>query len=63
MMKFRLEEIEKCIKVLENGGLILYPTDTVWGIGCDATNEVAVEKVFQLKQRHNQKSTNLLGCE
>lgn len=50
------EEINKAIKVLENGGLILYPTDTVWGIGCDATNEVAVEKVFQLKQRHDHKS-------
>lgn len=50
------EEINKAIQVLENGGIILYPTDTVWGIGCDATNELAVEKVFQLKQRHDQKS-------
>jgi L-threonylcarbamoyladenylate synthase len=50
------EEINKCIEVLENGGLILYPTDTVWGIGCDATNEKAVEKVFQLKQRDDSKA-------
>ncbi|WP_339838404.1 L-threonylcarbamoyladenylate synthase [uncultured Maribacter sp.] len=49
------EEINKCIEVLENGGLILYPTDTVWGIGCDATNETAVEKVFKLKQRKDSK--------
>ena len=50
------EEINKCIEVLENGGLILYPTDTVWGIGCDATNEDAVQKVFQLKQRDDSKA-------
>jgi L-threonylcarbamoyladenylate synthase len=39
------------MRVLENGGLILYPTDTVWGIGCDATNEAAVAKIYALKQR------------
>ena len=50
------EEINKCIEVLENGGLILYPTDTVWGIGCDATNETAVKKVFQLKERDDSKA-------
>jgi L-threonylcarbamoyladenylate synthase len=50
------EEINKCIEVLENGGLILYPTDTVWGIGCDATNELAVQKVFKLKQRDDNKA-------
>jgi L-threonylcarbamoyladenylate synthase len=49
-------EINKCIEVLENGGLILYPTDTVWGIGCDATNEEAVKKVYQLKQRNDSKA-------
>ena len=42
--------IEECLKVLQSGGLILYPTDTVWGIGCDATNEAAVEKIYALKQ-------------
>lgn len=49
-------EINKCIEVLENGGLILYPTDTIWGIGCDATNEKAVEKVFKLKKRDDSKA-------
>jgi L-threonylcarbamoyladenylate synthase len=46
-----LEEIEKVVQVLKRGGLILYPTDTVWGIGCDATNADAVDKVFELKKR------------
>jgi L-threonylcarbamoyladenylate synthase len=50
------EEINKCIEVLENGGLILYPTDTVWGIGCDATNDEAVKKVYKLKQRNDSKA-------
>ncbi len=50
------EEINKAISTIENGGLILYPTDTVWGIGCDATNEVAVEKVYRLKQREDSKA-------
>tara|TARA_R110002124_G_scaffold160567_1_gene327838 strand:+ start:166 stop:726 length:561 start_codon:yes stop_codon:yes gene_type:complete len=49
-------EIENCIAVLKKGGLILYPTDTVWGIGCDATNPEAVDKVFKLKQRSDKKS-------
>ena len=44
-------EIEQALAILKLGGLILYPTDTLWGIGCDATNAVAVEKVFQLKDR------------
>ena len=42
--------IEKCVEVLREGGIILYPTDTVWGIGCDATNEEAVAKVYALKR-------------
>ncbi len=49
-------EIEQAVAVLKRGGLILYPTDTVWGIGCDATNETAIEKVFQLKRRVESKS-------
>lgn len=49
-------EIQNCIHVLRNGGTILYPTDTVWGIGCDATNEKAVEKIFKIKQRNSFKS-------
>jgi L-threonylcarbamoyladenylate synthase len=51
-----IEEINKAIEVLKKGGLILYPTDTVWGIGCDATNSKAIEKVFQLKKRPERKS-------
>ena len=39
-------DIRHCLEVLRQGGLILYPTDTIWGIGCDATNEQAVEKVY-----------------
>ena len=44
-------DINQALEVLKSGGLILYPTDTIWGIGCDATNPEAVEKVFQLKGR------------
>ncbi len=46
-----LDDIDACITILQNGGLILYPTDTVWGIGCDATNEAAVKNIYTLKQR------------
>ena len=52
-------EIENALKVLKQGGLILYPTDTVWGIGCDATNFEAVNKIYKLKQR---KETKALIC-
>src|SRR5688500_15980301 len=45
------QDIDHCLKVLEQGGIILYPTDTIWGIGCDATNEEAVLKIFNLKER------------
>lgn len=50
--------IDQCVEVLRAGGLILYPTDTVWGIGCDATNEAAVAKVYALK-RSEEKSSML----
>ncbi|GGG38976.1 translation factor Sua5 [Dokdonia pacifica] len=50
------EEHEKAIATLKRGGLILYPTDTVWGIGCDATNSEAIEKVYQLKKRAESKA-------
>ena len=50
------QEINNCIKILKEGGLILYPTDTVWGIGCDATNPEAVKKVYQLKKREDSKA-------
>lgn len=53
--------INEAIKVLREGGVILYPTDTVWGIGCDATNEKAVAKVFEIKKRSEAKSLVLLA--
>ncbi len=53
-------DIKKCVEALERGGVIIYPTDTVWGIGCDATNEAAVEKIFILKERPPQKSMIVL---
>lgn len=55
-----LPDIENCLDVLKQGGIILYPTDTVWGLGCDATNESAVEKIFLLKQRPAHKSMIIL---
>jgi len=55
-----LPDIEKSLEVLHNGGVILYPTDTVWGLGCDATNEAAVEKIFTLKKRSEAKSLIVL---
>lgn len=51
-----LKSVEKCVEVLRDGGLILYPTDTVWGIGCDATNEEAVRKVYALKRSEDKHS-------
>lgn len=54
-------ELEPILACLENGGTILYPTDTIWGIGCDATNADAVEKVFALKDRDRNKPFVLLA--
>ena len=54
------KDIEACLQVLHEGGLILYPTDTIWGIGCDATNEAAVAKIYQLKKRADEKSMIIL---
>ena len=56
-------DIEQSLQVLQQGGLILYPTDTVWGIGCDATNENAVEKVYQLKKRPDKKAMIVLVAD
>lgn len=53
-------EVHNAYEVIKNGGIILYPTDTVWGIGCDATNEEAVKKVYDLKQRDDSKSMIVL---
>lgn len=50
------EAIQKAIEVLNQGGVILYPTDTVWGLGCDATNSEAVRKIYQIKRREDSKS-------
>ena len=54
------EEINKALEVLRNGGIILYPTDTIWGLGCDAKNETAVEKIFKIKKRDDKKSMLIL---
>lgn len=54
------QDIKTCIDVLNRGGLILYPTDTIWGIGCDATNADAVKKVYRLKQRDDNKALIVL---
>ncbi len=53
-------DIQVCLKVLHYGGIILYPTDTIWGIGCDATNEAAVAKIYALKQRPDEKAMLVL---
>jgi L-threonylcarbamoyladenylate synthase len=53
-------EVENCLLALRNGGTILYPTDTIWGIGCDATNAKAVEKIYRLKLRMDRKSLIIL---
>lgn len=57
------KDIDHCIEVLKTGGTILYPTDTIWGIGCDATNAAAVEKIIELKQRPAQKSFVVLVAD
>lgn len=54
------QDIQKAAEILRKGGIILYPTDTIWGIGCDATNVEAVKKIYQLKQREEQKSMLVL---
>ena len=55
-----VEDIKNALEVLKNGGVILYPTDTIWGIGCDATNQDAVAKVYKIKQREDSKSMLVL---
>ena len=54
------QEVHKAFEIIQNGGIILYPTDTVWGIGCDATNAEAVKKIYALKQREESKSMIVL---
>ena len=50
------EDISKAVEVMNKGGVVLYPTDTIWGIGCDATNEEAVKRVFEIKRRNDAKA-------
>ena len=50
------QDIKNAVEVLRRGGVILYPTDTIWGIGCDATNEAAVRRVYEIKQRDDSKA-------
>ncbi|HUI32782.1 MAG: L-threonylcarbamoyladenylate synthase [Dysgonamonadaceae bacterium] len=54
------EDLFKALEVLKQGGIILYPTDTIWGIGCDATNEEAVEKIYAIKKREKNRSMLIL---
>ena len=54
------EDIKKACQVMREGGVILYPTDTIWGIGCDATNEEAVRRVYEIKQRADSKAMLVL---
>jgi L-threonylcarbamoyladenylate synthase len=54
------QDLKECLATLKNGGVILYPTDTVWGLGCDATNPAAVEKIFSIKSRDESKSLLIL---
>ena len=56
-------EVEAALAVLRSGGIILYPTDTIWGIGCDATDEKAVQKIFELKKREDSKSMIVLVAD
>lgn len=56
-------EVENALKVLSEGGIILYPTDTIWGIGCDATNDKAVKKIYELKKRAKSKALIILIAE
>ncbi|MDR0661549.1 MAG: threonylcarbamoyl-AMP synthase [Prevotellaceae bacterium] len=55
-----LQEVQNAVTILKKGGIILYPTDTIWGLGCDATNAKAVDKIYKLKQRAESKSMLLL---
>lgn len=53
-------DIQKALEILKNGGVILYPTDTIWGIGCDATNKEAVDRIYRIKKREDSKSMLVL---
>ena len=59
-MRYDKDDLQEALRVLRDGGVIVYPTDTVWGIGCDATNAEAVAKIYALKQREDSKSMLVL---
>ena len=54
--RYDREDLDRAVEAIRNGGIILYPTDTVWGIGCDAANVDAVEKIYRLKERSDSKA-------
>ena len=58
--RYDKDDLDAALEVLHNGGIIVYPTDTVWGIGCDATNTEAVRRIYALKQREDSKSMLVL---
>ena len=59
-MRYDKQDLQQALQVLRQGGVILYPTDTVWGIGCDATNEAAVARVYEIKRRVDSKAMLVL---
>ena len=60
-MEYSKEELQRTLAVLRKGGIVLYPTDTVWGLGCDATDPEAVAKIYEIKHRADSKSLVLLA--
>lgn len=58
--RYEKEDLQEAVRVLKAGGVILYPTDTVWGIGCDATNEATVRRIYEIKHRADSKSMLVL---
>jgi len=60
---WKTDDFKQAVDVLQHGGIILYPTDTIWGIGCDATNAEAVEKVYRIKKRPSGKSMLILASD
>lgn len=56
VVRFDEDDLKEAVRIMKEGGIILYPTDTVWGIGCDARNKEAIDKIFKLKQRADSKS-------
>ena len=59
-MRYDKQDLQNALRVLRDGGVILYPTDTVWGIGCDATNAAAVARVYEIKRRVDSKAMLVL---